>query len=215
VFLLCLAGLAATFFVSALSLPNIRLDDFLHHFSDLLRSKLPPRLFILAMILLPPAGFPFSLFLALAGIRFGILDGMALTVVILPLHMIICYLVSHTFLREPLIRFLAKRGWQPPILHARRPGLAMVGFLLMPGPPYILKTYLLSLTGLPFHRFLLVNWSTEALITLPIVAMSGAAAQKNWFLFGAVLLLFVLGMVFRWLKKRRSKERRTASHNTS
>jgi len=197
---LALAALAA--FLYVLSLPGIEIGDFIHRFSELLQSRFPPAVFILAMILLPPVGVPLSLFLALAGLRFGPLDGIILTICVLPLHMTICYLVSHTFLRDPLLRYLTKKSLKPPILHAQRPGLAMVGFLLMPGPPYILKTYLLSLTGLPFHRFLLVNWSTECLITLPIVALSGAAAEKNWYLFAAVLVIFGLSIGLRWLKKR-------------
>lgn len=201
----CLAALAASIVLFLLSRPGIEAADFIHRFSELLQRRLPPSLFIAAMVLLPPAGVPFSIFLALAGLRFGPLDGMALTILVLPLHMTICYLVSHTFLRDPLLRYLERKALKPPMLHDRRPGLAMVGFLLMPGPPYILKTYLLSLTGLPFHRFLLVNWSTESLITLPIVAVSGAAAQKNWLLFAAVLCILGLSLMLRWYRKKRRK----------
>ncbi len=188
------------------SSPYLNFSNFIHRFSLLSNTKTYKIFLISAMILLPPVGCPLSIFLVLVGARFGVITGMILTVLILPLHMIICYMIIHTFMREPLIKVLSRKGWDQPILHHQRPGLAMIGFLLMPGPPYILKTYLLALTGLPFHIFLMVNWSTECMITLPIVAMSGAATQQNWYLFAAVFIIFALSVALRWLKKRKVQQ---------
>ncbi|MFW6333769.1 MAG: VTT domain-containing protein [Desulfosalsimonas sp.] len=157
------------------------------------------------MIFLPPLGFPISFFLVLAGVRFGVWDGMLLTFFILPVHMTICYTVTRCFFRGPLRRFLEGRGYEIPLFQTRRPGLAMLGFLLMPGPPYALKTYLLAMTDMPYLRFLLFNWITESFMTLPIVAMTGAAAEKNWFLFAVALLIFALSLFLRWQKKRKEK----------
>jgi uncharacterized membrane protein YdjX (TVP38/TMEM64 family) len=170
--------------------------------ASLLRSELHPLFFVLLMIALPLAGFPISIFLVLAGVRFGPGWGVVLTFFVLPLHITTGYLVTRTFLRNPLLRFLSQRGYEPPILYRRQASPGIVGFLLMPGPPYILKTYLLALTGLPFKTFLLTNWATESLLTLPIVAMGGAAAQKNWYLFGALLVAFLASVGYRWHRKR-------------
>ncbi len=183
---------------------HIDLSNFINQLALPSYNKFNRIFLISAMVLLPPLGVPISIFLVLIGIQFGVATGILLTVLILPLHMTICYSITHTFMRDPLIKFLSKRGWKPPLLHSQRPGLAMIGFLLMPGPPYALKTYLLALTGLPFPIFLLVNWSTECIITLPIVAMSGAASEQNWFLFGLVLVIFVLCTGLRWFKRNKN-----------
>ena len=194
--------LVGAVFFYLLSLPQIEVSDFIHNFPQLLKKQMHPVFFVLAMIILPLAGLPISIFLVLAGIRFGILPGMLMTFLILPLHMAFGFIFSRTFLREPLIRFLNRRNYKIPMLHATRPGLGMFGFLLMPGPPYILKTYLLAMSGLSFYRFLLVNWLTESVLLLPIVAMGGAAAQKNYVLFAIVLVIFLLSMSLRWFKRR-------------
>ncbi len=195
---------AACALVYLFSAARVDAADILQGLAALLKKPSEPAFFIAAMIVLPPFGFPISFFLALAGIRFGIADGMILTFFVLPVHMTICYVLTRTFLRGPLTRFLKRKGYHPPLLQTRRPGLAMFGFLLMPGPPYALKTYLLAMTRLPYHRFLIFNWFTESLITLPIVAMTGAAAEKNWILFGVALFIFALSLGLRWYEKRKT-----------
>lgn len=202
VFFISIACCLAYIILHIIFSPKINLSNLIHQFSLQSNTITYKLFFIGSMILLPPVGFPISIFLVLVGVQFGVITGIFLTVLILPLHMLICYSIIHTFMRKPLIRFLSRRGWDLPILYSRRPGLAMIGFLLMPGPPYILKTYLLALTGMPFFTFLIVNWLTECLVTIPIVAMSGAAYEQNWYLFAAVLLIFALSIIVRWFKKR-------------
>lgn len=204
-FFSALTGLfAASAIVYVYTSPGVEVIDLIRHFSALMKTPSTPAFFIAAMILLPPIGFPISFFLALAGLHFGVMGGMALTFFVLPVHMTICYVVTRTFLLKPLTRFLDRRGYKIPLLQTRRPGLAMFGFLLMPGPPYTLKTYLLAMTDMPFPRFLFFNWFTETLITLPIVAMAGAAAEKNWFLLIFALFIFGLSLGLRWYKNRKS-----------
>jgi uncharacterized membrane protein YdjX (TVP38/TMEM64 family) len=181
---------------------NERLSSLVSRVASMLRSELHPVSFVLLMVLLPLVGFPMSIFLVLAGVRFGPGWGVVLTFLVLPLHISTGYLVTRTFLRNPLLRFLSQKGYEPPILYRRQAGFGIIGFLLMPGPPYILKTYLLALTGLPYKTFLLTNWATESLLTLPIAAMGGAAAQKNWYLFGALLVAFLASVGYRWHRKR-------------
>lgn len=203
-FLALTALVAVSAIVYLYTSPGVEVIDLIRHFSALMKNPSAPTFFIAAMLFLPPIGFPISFFLALAGLRFGVMGGMALTFFVLPVHMTICYAVTRTFLRKPLTRFLDRRGYKIPFLQTRRPGLAMFGFLLMPGPPYALKTYLLAMTDMPYPRFLFFNWFTEALITLPIVAMTGAAAEKNWFLLALALFIFGLSLGLRWYKKRKS-----------
>jgi len=186
-----------------LSMPPNAFSDITHSFSHLLKTDLPPLAFVGAMIVLPLVGLPISFFLVLVGLRFGILEGMLITFFILPVHMTVCYLVTHSFLRQALINFLSNKGHHFSLFHVQLPGLTMFGFLLLPGPPYILKTYLLALTNLSFVSFLSLNWVTECLMTLPIVAMTGAAKEKNWIFFGAALIFFCTSLIVRWIKKRR------------
>jgi len=173
-----------------------------------LEGGIDPGLFLLLMALLPVLGFPFSVFLVLAGVKFGAFGGMLATACVLPVHMSLCFVLARFCVRTPLLRFLERRGYHPALMHVERPRLFLVAFLLFPGPPYILKTYILALTGLPFRYFLPLNFATESVITLPIAALGGAAAEEKWGVFSLFLFLFVvLSLVLRWWKKARETKR--------
>lgn len=175
-------------------------------FQVFLESDVHPVVFIVLMAVLPVVGFPFSVFLILAGVKFGAVGGMLVTVALLPVHMSLCFVLTQCWVRRPLLGLLERRGYRPWLMHLDRPRWFLVVFLLLPGPPYILKTYMLALTGLPFRYFLPLNFVTESVVTLPIAALGGAAAQEHWGVFAGVLLVFVaLSLVLRWWKRVRAK----------
>lgn len=183
--------------------------QWMEAFHAFLESEIHPVLFVVLMAVLPVVGFPFSVFLVLAGVKFGAVGGMLVTVALLPVHMSLCFVLARWWVRRPLLRLLERRGYRPWLMHVDRPRWFLVVFLLLPGPPYILKTYMLALTGLPFRYFLPLNFVTESVVTLPIAALGGAAAQEHWGIFGGVLFVFVgVSLGLRWWKRLRAKRRK-------
>ena len=84
-------------------------------------------------------------------------------------------------------------------------------FLIAPGPPYVMKNYILALTGLPFVSYMALTWVVQGLLALPIVILGGAASQHRWGLFTLTLIVLILGsFLLHWyrnmIKKSRSGE---------
>jgi uncharacterized membrane protein YdjX (TVP38/TMEM64 family) len=103
------------------------------------------------LTLLPLAGFPVSVLHVAAGIRFGILHGLALVALSIFLQLLASYALVHLF-RERFERRLARwRGRFPQGSHASLCVLAV----LLPGAPFAAINYVLPLIGVPLRTYLL------------------------------------------------------------
>jgi uncharacterized membrane protein YdjX (TVP38/TMEM64 family) len=168
-----------------------------------LRHDIHPGLYILLMVFLPVFGFPMSPFLVLSGIKFGTAWGLGISLLIMPVHLVMCYLISKTFFRSMILMIMHSRGHNPPGFLTARPGKLMFLFLILPGPPYVMKNYILALTGLPFLSYIGLSWVVQGALAMPVVVLGGAASQQRWGLFTAVLILLILGsMGMHWYRKR-------------
>lgn len=68
-----------------------------------------PTLFIALMSLLPIIGFPISLFLVLAGVKFGLAAGLFLTAATMAVHLSVTFLVAHSMIQPYVDRFLEQK----------------------------------------------------------------------------------------------------------
>ena len=195
-----LTVLLATAVYIVWSLDPMRWVDFILH------RDTEPVLFIALWAILPIIGFPITVFLVLAGVKFGILWGMVLTGLIMPIHMTASYALAKSLLHKPLKRLLTSRGYSLPDPSNRRVATGLIVFMALPGPSYAMKNYLLALLDMPFFSYLAMNWCIQGLLELPIIGLSGAAAQKDWTVFGLFAALVVVLLVIRWrIRKTRSQ----------
>ncbi len=110
-----------------------------------------PVVAVLLMAVLPLTGFPISVVYLAIGARFGPLAGFPIVVGITAFHLGATYWITRSFLRKPLDRLIARKGYHLPEI---RPGEhAGVGLLatLIPGLPYFVRNYLLALTDIPLR----------------------------------------------------------------
>ncbi len=110
--------------------------------------RLHPAPLIVAMAVLPLIGFPILPVYLVAGVRFGPWGGGLVVTVATAAHLIGSYLVARSFLRRSLERLLAK--WHthiPEIPPDEQAAVALIA-ALVPGLPYIVRTYLLATMGL-------------------------------------------------------------------
>ncbi|MDZ7760635.1 MAG: hypothetical protein U5L00_10305 [Desulfovermiculus sp.] len=171
-----------------------------------LRHDIHPGLFLLLMGVLPVFGFPMSPFLALAGIKFGTAWGAGVSLLIMPVHLSLCYLISKTFFQTVILKVMQARGYSPPAFLTAKPGKLLLLFLIIPGPPYVMKNYILALTGLPFVSYMGLTWAVQGLLALPIVILGGTASQQRWGLFTLVLVVLILGsIVLHWYRNTMKK----------
>lgn len=170
---------------------------------SLIDEDMPPVLFIALMVILPVLGFPISVFLVVGGIKFGVLIGISLWLLVLPVHALIGYYVAN-FLRKPLERLLHnKLGYRIPNIPENSAGVFSFLFFAIPGVPYAGKNYLLPLAGAPFRYCVLMNCVVQGAVGAPFVILGKSAAEMDMTLFYVAAVLLFLGFIaLRWLKKR-------------
>ncbi|MEJ2690057.1 MAG: hypothetical protein P8130_08925 [Deltaproteobacteria bacterium] len=117
-------------------------------------------------------------------------------------HMLVTYLISHSFLHPQLDRFLDEHHWSRPRMPAGKRNLYAFLFIAIPGFPYAVKNYLLALSGLPFLHYLAICWTVQLVMGIPFIVLGEAAKLGH----GGTLLIALAMMaggflVVRWLRR--------------
>lgn len=168
-----------------------------------INSDLSPLLFIVMMVVLPMIGFPISVFLLIAGIKFEILQAVLLWLFVLPLHALAGYAAA-TYLRPLLKKLLSNTlGYKVPDIPEKHEAMFSFLFLAIPGIPYAAKNYLLPLAGVSIYYCILLNCLVQGVFGLPFILLGKSGAEVNLTLFAvAVVLIICLFLVLNWLKKK-------------
>ena len=164
---------------------------------------LPAGWFVAAFLILPLAGFPLSIFLLLAGIRFGLGGGMAVSAAGVVFHHIAAYRLTHGLFRERLRQRLKRAGHAVPPIKAEHRGWLTALFAAIHGPPYAAKLYLWALTDVPFRIYVWVGAPVYIVFCLVPVGAGSAVMNFNptWiYILVGVAALFLLGGY--WLRRR-------------
>lgn len=180
--------------------------DLFTRFVNYLDEGMSTGLFLVLIAVLPIFGAPFSPFLILAGIKFGILGGLGLLMAIMPVHFLVTYGLA-TLLHQRLRRFLEHYGYRIPEIPAERAALFSFIWLALPGMPYAVKNFALPLAGVPFRYCLWMNWAVQGVYAVGFVVLGRSAADMNPTVFVAALAILAgtYGLV-RWLKNRYGSE---------
>lgn len=164
---------------------------------------LPAGWFIAAFLVLPLAGFPVSIFLVLAGIRFGLGGGMAVAAGCTLFHHFAVYRLTHGLFRDRLRQRLERADYAIPPIGTKRRVWFTALFAAIHGPPYAAKLYLLALTDIPFRIYLWVGAPVYILFNLIPVGAGSAVMQfdAKWIytLVGVSVALLLAGY---WLRRR-------------
>ena len=159
--------------------------------------------FIAAFFILPVLGFPISILTILAGVRFGLVGGMALAAGGTIFHHIAAYRITHGLFRDKVRERLERAGRKIPPIKKEHQVLLTALFAAIHGPPYAPKLYLLALTDIPFRIYLGVGAPIYILFCL--VQIGAGSAVMNFspvWLFALTALSIVIMMAGFWLKKR-------------
>jgi len=121
----------------------------------------------------------------------------------LVLHFILAHLISSHWLRDPIRRFLIKRGWSPPDVKPGNEWKTAWMIKFAPGIPMFLKTYTIGVAGLPLHVMMGVSLPATMVYALVFLTLGHTAMQgrSGWFLGGLAVLVFVLA-AWRFIKAR-------------
>lgn len=159
--------------------------------------------FILALLILPLVGFPLSIFLFLAGVRFGLYGGMLVSGIAVLFHNFAAFRLAHGLFRSRVRNRLRKAGHNIPSIKKEHRVWFTALFAALHGPPYVAKLYLLALTDIPLRIYFWVG--APIYIAFCIIPVGAGSAVMNfnpkwiYILVGASVALLIFGY---WLKSR-------------
>lgn len=168
-------------------------------------------MFVLAMSLLPVVGFPIAAFYLFAGSAFGFWEGWMYCLISLAINMSLSYFVARYCLHEALTKLLNKGGYTLPDLSEVNEFRFTFLLRSVPGPPFPVQNYLLSLLGVRFPVYISISLLAQGVIAAGMVACGGALPETitmGHVLVGMALLSVLIGMkALLWWRKRADTER--------
>ena len=180
--------------------------DLLARSVQYLDEDMPTWLFLVLIAVLPIFGAPFSPFLILAGIKFGVVGGLALLMALMPFQIVVSYGIANLLNRQ-LRQIFERFGYRVPQIPENRAALFSFIWLALPGAPYAVKNFALPLAGVPFRYCLWMNWALQGVYGAGFVVLGRSAADMNLWVF--LLALALLGGAFglvKWVKRRYGRE---------
>lgn len=167
---------------------------------------LPAGGFIAAFLVLPLLGFPVSILLVLAGIRFGLGGGMALAAGGMLFHHFAAFRLAHGGFRQRVSERLKRAGYSIPAIKTGHRAWFTALFAAIHGPPYAAKLYLLALTDIPFRIYLCVGAPVYILFCLiPVGAGSALMSFDATWIYLILAISSLLIFAGHLLRKRFGK----------
>ena len=164
---------------------------------------LPAILVLPAFLVLPLLGVSFRLLLILVGVRFGFFWGSVVAGFGILFHNIAAYSITRGTFREPVRRYLIKKGYATPSIPEKHQIWLTAAVAAVPGPPYFAKLYLLALTDLPFRIYVGIGTPIYLLISFVSIGIGSAVTDfdPKWaYILSAIFVLTVI--IGYWLKKK-------------
>lgn len=163
----------------------------------------PGWIFAVLTLVLPMLGVPISLFLVLAGAKFGPLYGLLLLAALLPLQLAAMYYLGRKPARGAVDWLLGHTKYEMPNPPEKNRLLYTVTVVFLPGLAYTLKCYGLAMAGIPFRTYIGVSWPGHFLMGLPFVVLGGAVNRLNpWLLAGGAAALVALYLLVHTVTRR-------------
>lgn len=169
---------------------------------DLLQASHPLWL-IASMALLPLAGVPVSPLWVLGGMRFGALWGGLIVILTAAFNIAAAYGLAANWLRIPLEKVLAKRGFNIPVLKDGDERSFILLCRVTPGIPLVVQNYLLGCARVRFGRYLLLSLPFVCGYGLAFVLFGDSLADSGlWRILLAAGLVVGIVLAIRLMRKR-------------
>jgi uncharacterized membrane protein YdjX (TVP38/TMEM64 family) len=171
------------------------------------RHEVPGWMFVLAMSLLPVMGFPIAAFYLFAGATYGFMEAWVYCLASLTINMSLSFLVAKYCLHEFLKKLLTKAGYALPSLSEINEFRFTFLLRTVPGAPFPVQNYLLSLLGIRFSVYISISLLCQGVIAAGMVACGGVLPDTitiGHIMVGLALLsvLLIMKSFFSWRKKR-------------
>lgn len=195
----CALAVAVAF---ALRGPNLIQDlrALMNATVDQLRAAGPLALF-LAMALLPLVGFPISPLWLAAGAAFGAQWGFGLATAGALLNLALAYGVANRWLRNFLLKLLAKNGYCLPVVNSGDLIRLTLALRITPGIPSFIQSYLLGLADVPFLPYYLISVPVHVAYAAAFTLFGGSLFQmKGGGIIAGACLLVALVLIVKVMR---------------
>jgi uncharacterized membrane protein YdjX (TVP38/TMEM64 family) len=162
-----------------------------------------PVIFLALMIVLPILGFPIIPFLVIAGIKYGTWIAILITTLVIPVHLILSFFVIKSFFRPTILEIFRKTRFPIPRISSHATPFFILLFVALPGAPYVLKNYLLPLSGVPFRLFFPISWIVQLGLAIMVIGFAESAVQLKWQISCLLVAIFLAGYVLMSCLKKR------------
>lgn len=172
--------------------------------------RLNPVLLLTAMALLPLAGFSIVAVYLVAGARFGPWVGGGVVAGVTLVHLVLAHVIARSLLRGWIERMVTRRGHRLPDLeHGQRGAEAPVVAIgaLVPGLPYVVRNYLLGLSGARLRVTLCVCLPIYVARAYLVILLGDLTSDWSLRSFGVIAAVFavklaICAVLLRWLQQR-------------
>lgn len=164
---------------------------------DITRST-NPLVFVILLTILPLLGFPIAVFYLYAGTAFAWPAAWLLCTIGLALNMSVAYTMGAHLLRKPLIQILAHRGYSLPVLNETTHFKFIFLIRAVPGVPFPIQNYLLSVTAPPFILYLSISLAVQSVFAAGVSALPSMLIDPGnlkLLLAAAILVLLLIAKV--------------------
>lgn len=156
--------------------------------------RIPLWLFVISFIVLPAFGVPLSIYYLSAAAALGSLAlGLAVALLGMAGNMALSYAMAR-LLVGPIQRLVARRGYQVPELGDQAQWRLVVALRASP-LPWLMQSWLLTLSGIRFSTYMLFGVPVQALVAIALVLIGDSliSGRSNWLVMGLLIALFVYG----------------------
>lgn len=167
---------------------------------------------LLALVaVLPVFGFSIGIVYLVVGAVFGGWVGLAVIGGATAVHLLGSHWIARSLLRAPMQRFLHRRKYRLPELHAGEEWAVALMTALVPGLPYFVRNYLLALSDIPLRIYFWICWPVFVLRSGLVIFLgdfSGDFSVRRVTILGAVLAAKVgicAYLIYRLRERRKAR----------
>jgi len=142
-----------------------------------------PLIYVLALALLPYVGVPTTVLYLVASQAYGQWYAILWSTLGLALNLPVGYWIGTRAFRQPIIRWLEKRGRKLPEVPSGEHAKLVVLTRILQGPPLIVQNLLLAVAGVPFAKYFLISMPIITATASALILAGGALAKGNTRLF--------------------------------
>ncbi len=159
---------------------------------------------ILAILaFLPLIGMPLSPIWILAGLKFGFVNGLGVIIAGMAINFALAYFIAQGWMREPITRFLRRRGIEVPDVQRNEFIKLTIAIRLFPALPQFMQSYLLGISNVPFMIYYIFSFPPQIAYAVGFILIGDSLFEmKIGILFLGASALVAVTLILNIIRNR-------------